>query len=113
VTFMRADTPEKLQAWCDDYLPNSLWVALRSSIRKARSRQLERRRSAPQRNVTISIKGSAQAVLEELSESTGRTYSELIEYYLEPLIMGGYVCLGQEVRTKLTGSVSNRKKRSR
>ncbi len=83
--FLNADSPEKLQTWCEDYLDDKQWTRLRNNIRKTRSNE---GRPFPDKEAKVSIKNSALDVLKEVQEKTDLTYSEIIHHYLEPLLCG-------------------------
>ena len=47
-------TPEKLQQWCDDYLLQSQWNSLRSTILQERKRGRDETKNKKPSNITIS-----------------------------------------------------------
>ncbi len=81
--FRRANTPELLQLWCDDYLPEGIFRKLKQAVRAARKRSRDYK--TPGQKTSIDIDKAAHihltSVAEELKLSLSQTILKLIEYY--------------------------------
>ena len=76
--FQNADTAEKLQAWCDDYLvmKPKLWKKLKNNILAARKRAKDY--NTRQQKKRVDLDWNAWLSLSSLAEEEGRTLSEMI-----------------------------------
>jgi macrodomain Ter protein organizer (MatP/YcbG family) len=73
----QAATPELLQTWCDDYLPQEIWVRLKQAVRQARKRG--RDYQTPYRKVSVDLDHTAHTHLSMLAADLGdKTLSETI-----------------------------------
>jgi macrodomain Ter protein organizer (MatP/YcbG family) len=81
--FRNAETPEKLQGWCDDYLSDDVFEKLKRAVRAARKRSRDYR--ATSRKVNITLDHGAYIRLSMMAENLGMTLSnaviELEEFY--------------------------------
>jgi macrodomain Ter protein organizer (MatP/YcbG family) len=74
--FRNADTADKLQAWCDDYLEKESWQRLKNAVLAARKRQ--RDRVARRRKKSVDLDWNAWLCLSSMAREEGRTLSEMI-----------------------------------
>lgn len=75
MTFRNADTAEKLQAWCNDYLDADQFEKLKTAVRVARKRSRDYKRQ-PRKSVDLSW--PAWMALSRLAEERGVTLSEAV-----------------------------------
>lgn len=75
-SWLRASTPEALQAWCDEYLPGEVWRKMLGSLRQARKRSRDHRR-APVHRVDLSHPAWV-ALTRTAQEMGGITLSEAV-----------------------------------
>jgi macrodomain Ter protein organizer (MatP/YcbG family) len=75
-SWLRASTPEALQAWCDEYLPGEIWRKMLGSLRQARKRSRDHRR-APVHRVDLSHPAWV-ALTRTAQEMGGITLSEAV-----------------------------------
>lgn len=69
-------TPERLQAWCDDYLPEHIWGRLRNAVRQARKRSRDYKRR-PRHSIDLSHPAWV-ALTRVAGEMGGVTLSEAV-----------------------------------
>jgi macrodomain Ter protein organizer (MatP/YcbG family) len=74
--FCNAETPEKLQAWCDDYLSEEVFEKLKRAVRASRKRSRDFKTT--QRKVTITLDHAAHLRLSMAAEELGMTLSDTI-----------------------------------
>jgi macrodomain Ter protein organizer (MatP/YcbG family) len=74
--FRNADTPEKLQAWCDDYLTKDQWDKMRNAIRVERKRSKDYKTN--RQKIRVDLDWLAWQRLSSMAEEEGRTLSEMI-----------------------------------
>ncbi|MDX1252206.1 MAG: hypothetical protein IDH49_08190 [Gammaproteobacteria bacterium] len=76
MAFRRADTPELLQAWCDDYLQFDIFRKLKGAVLAARKRARDYK--TPKTKVRIDLDYHAHMRLSSLAEELGATLSETV-----------------------------------
>jgi macrodomain Ter protein organizer (MatP/YcbG family) len=74
--FRNAETADKLQAWCDNYLPEDDFERLKSAVRAARKRSRDYKTTA--RKVNLTLDHAAHLRLSMTAEELGMTLSEAI-----------------------------------
>ena len=76
MAFRQADTPDLLQAWCDDYLPAHSFEKLKRAVMAARkrSRDYKNKRS----KVGVDLDFHAHLCLSSLADELDKTLSETI-----------------------------------
>ena len=74
--FHNAETPEQLQAWCDDYLSDEVFEKLKRAVRAARKRSRDWKSTAKKVNVTLDH--VAHLRLSMAAEELGMTLSDAI-----------------------------------
>jgi macrodomain Ter protein organizer (MatP/YcbG family) len=74
--FRNAGTPEKLQAWVDDYLPDDVFEKLKQAVRASRKRM--RDYNTVQRKINVALDHTAHSYLLSVAEDLGMTLSEAI-----------------------------------
>jgi macrodomain Ter protein organizer (MatP/YcbG family) len=75
-SWLKAATPEALQAWCDEYLPADIWRKMMGALRQARKRARDYRK-APVHRVDLSHPAWV-ALTRTAGEMGGVTLSEAV-----------------------------------
>ena len=74
--FRSADTPELLQAWCDDYMNSEQWKNLKNSIWVSRKRAKDYKTSKQKKQVDLDL--YAWQRLKDRAEENDLSLSEMI-----------------------------------
>jgi len=74
--FRLADTPERLQAWCDDYLPEATFKKLKSAVLAARKRHRDYR--TQRAKLGIDLDHYAHLRLSAVADELNMTLSEAV-----------------------------------
>ncbi len=72
----RADTPEKLQRWCDDYLPTEIFKKLKGAVVAARKRARDYK--TPKSKKGIDLDYQAYLSLVRVAEDLGVSFSDAV-----------------------------------
>jgi macrodomain Ter protein organizer (MatP/YcbG family) len=74
--FCNAETTDKLQTWCNDYLSDEVFEKLKRAVRASRKRSRDFR--STQRKVTVTLDHAAHLRLSIAAEELGMTFSDTI-----------------------------------
>ena len=74
--FRQATTPELLQTWCDEYLPEEALKKMKNALLAARKRSRDYRHA--KKKVGVDLDHLAHLHLSSLAEELGKTLSETI-----------------------------------
>lgn len=79
IEFRNADTPERLQSWCETYLDDDQWHNMKTAIRVQRKRYRDYK--SPKRKISIDLDKDAWLLINSMAKEEGRTLSEMVKAY--------------------------------